>query len=179
LLYRNLNFGLDLNSRVALVGPNGAGKSTLMKLMCGNLQPTSGTINIHHHLRIARFHQHLTEQLDLKVSAVAWLCKEFDGIKAQEMRGIVGRFGLTGKSQVIPMEQLSDGQRRRVVFAWLSQKNCHLLMLVSDNFNIHLYYPWVRGRDLSFARTNRQIIWMVRLLMLWQRVLENSMVVSS
>src|SRR5690348_243554 len=27
------------------------------------------------------------------------------------------------------MEQLSDGQLRRVVFAWLSQKNCHLLML--------------------------------------------------
>src|SRR5690606_27958409 len=36
---------------------------------------------------------------------------------------------LTGKSQVIPMCQLSDGQRRRVVFAWLSQRNCHLLML--------------------------------------------------
>lgn len=128
-LYHSLNFGLDLNSRVALVGPNGAGKSTLMKLMCGDLEATEGEVTRHHHLRIARFHQHLTEQLDLSVSAIEWMCREFGNIKAQEMRKIVGRFGLTGKSQVIPMYQLSDGQKRRVVFAWLSQKNCHLLML--------------------------------------------------
>lgn len=32
-LYSNVNFGVDLDSRVALVGPNGAGKTTLVKLM--------------------------------------------------------------------------------------------------------------------------------------------------
>eukprot|EP00158_Paraphelidium_tribonemae_P009426 Partr_v1_DN28864_c3_g1_i1_m33665 putative ATP-binding cassette, sub-family F len=129
ILYKNLNFGLDLNSRVALVGPNGGGKSTLMKLMTGELQPSEGTSERHHHLRIGRFHQHLTEQLNLEVSAVEWLCEQFPVIKPQAMRGVVGRFGLTGKSQVVPMEQLSDGQRRRVVFCWMAQKNCHLLML--------------------------------------------------
>lgn len=100
-----------------------------MKLMCGSLEPSDGTIYRHHHLRIARFHQHLTEQLELSQSAVEWMCGQFPTKKFQEMRGIVGHFGLTGKSQVCPMEHLSDGQRRRVVFAWLSQKNCHLLML--------------------------------------------------
>jgi ATP-binding cassette subfamily F protein 2 len=100
-----------------------------MKLMVGQLEATSGQVYRHHHLRIARFHQHLTEQLDLSKSAVEWMCGEFGSVKPQEMRAIVGHFGLTGKSQVIPMEQLSDGQRRRVVFAWLAQKNCHLLML--------------------------------------------------
>jgi ATP-binding cassette, subfamily F, member 2 len=47
-LFNNLNFGLDLDSRVALVGPNGAGKSTLLKLMLGQLEPTSGTVSRHH-----------------------------------------------------------------------------------------------------------------------------------
>lgn len=32
-IYKNLEFGIDLDSRVALVGPNGAGKSTLLKLL--------------------------------------------------------------------------------------------------------------------------------------------------
>merc|ERR1739848_295035 len=32
-IYKNLEFGLDLDSRLALVGPNGAGKSTLLKLV--------------------------------------------------------------------------------------------------------------------------------------------------
>ena len=100
-----------------------------MKLMCGQLEPVEGTVYRHHHLRIARFHQHLTEQLDLDLSAVEWMCGQFPGIKFQDMRSIVGRFGLSGKAQTMKMAQLSDGQRRRVVFAWLSQKNCHLLML--------------------------------------------------
>ena len=36
-LYKDLNFGIDCDSRVALVGPNGAGKSTLLKLITGDL----------------------------------------------------------------------------------------------------------------------------------------------
>ena len=31
-IYENLEFGMDLDTRVALVGPNGAGKSTLLKV---------------------------------------------------------------------------------------------------------------------------------------------------
>ena len=42
-LYHNLDLGIDLQSRIALVGPNGAGKTTFVKLMTGELQPTSVT----------------------------------------------------------------------------------------------------------------------------------------
>jgi ATP-binding cassette subfamily F protein 2 len=34
-LFHDVSFGIDLDSRIALVGPNGAGKSTLMKIMAG------------------------------------------------------------------------------------------------------------------------------------------------
>ena len=37
-IYKNLEFGLDLDSRLALVGPNGAGKSTLLKLIYGDVR---------------------------------------------------------------------------------------------------------------------------------------------
>ena len=37
IIYKNLEFGLDLDSRLALVGPNGAGKSTLLKLIYGDV----------------------------------------------------------------------------------------------------------------------------------------------
>lgn len=37
LIYKNLEFGIDLDTRIALVGPNGAGKSTLLKLICGEV----------------------------------------------------------------------------------------------------------------------------------------------
>jgi elongation factor 3 len=48
----------SLNSRVAVLGPNGAGKSTLIKLLTGELEPTSGTVWKHPNLRIAYVAQH-------------------------------------------------------------------------------------------------------------------------
>jgi len=61
---QHLEFGIDCDSRVALVGPNGAGKSTLLKLMCGDLTPTRGDVKRHSHLSIGRYHQHSIDVLD-------------------------------------------------------------------------------------------------------------------
>jgi len=51
--YKNKNYvldGLDLNlenpSMIGLVGPNGAGKTTLMKILVGQLLPSSGKVSI-------------------------------------------------------------------------------------------------------------------------------------
>ncbi|XP_076349077.1 ATP-binding cassette sub-family F member 2 isoform X1 [Tachypleus tridentatus] len=129
-IYKDLEFGIDLDTRVALVGPNGAGKSTLLKLLCGELIPSDGLIRKHSHLRIARYHQHLHEQLDLDVSALEYMMHCFPEVKEKEdMRKIIGRYGLTGRQQTCPIRQLSDGQRCRVVFAWLAWQTPHLLLL--------------------------------------------------
>ncbi|XP_044505785.1 ABC transporter F family member 1-like [Mangifera indica] len=129
LIYKNLDFGVDLDSRVALVGPNGAGKSTLLKLMTGDLVPLDGMVRRHNHLRIAQYHQHLAEKLDLEFSALQYVMKEYPGNEEEKMRAAIGRFGLTGKAQVMPMKNLSDGQRSRVIFAWLAYRQPHMLLL--------------------------------------------------
>jgi len=129
-IYRKLEFGIDLDTRLALVGPNGAGKSTLLKLLYGELIPTEGMVRKNSHLRIARYHQHLHELLDLDLSPLDYMLKEFPQIKErEEMRRIIGRYGLSGKQQVAAMRQLSDGQRCRVVFAYLAQQAPHMLFL--------------------------------------------------
>lgn len=129
-IYNNLEFGMDLDTRVALVGPNGAGKSTLLKLISGDLLPTDGMIRRHSHLKIARYHQHLADQLDLDLSPLDYMLKEYPKIKdREEMRKIVGRYGLTGKQQTTPIGCLSDGQRCRVALAWLAWQNGHFLLL--------------------------------------------------
>ncbi|KAH0746784.1 hypothetical protein AABB24_018949 [Solanum stoloniferum] len=129
LIYKNLDFGVDLDSRVALVGPNGAGKSTLLKLMIGELFPTDGMVKRHNHLKIAQYHQHLTEKLDMEVSALLYMMREYPGNEEEKMRAAIGRFGLTGKAQVMAMKNLSDGQRSRVIFAWLAFRQPHMLLL--------------------------------------------------
>ncbi|KAF7823351.1 ABC transporter F family member 1-like [Senna tora] len=129
IIYKNLDFGVDLDSRVALVGPNGAGKNTLLKLMTGDLVPTDGMARRHNHLRIAQFHQHLAEKLDMDLSALLFMIKEYPGNEEERMRAAIGKFGLLGKAQVMPIKSLSDGQRSRVIFAWLAWRQPHMLLL--------------------------------------------------
>jgi ATP-binding cassette subfamily F protein 2 len=107
------------------------GKSTLLKLMAGTLSATSGTISRHSHLKIGVYSQHSADQLDLKKSAVDYLRSKFPELP-QDMptwRQNVGRFGLTGNSQLCPIEQLSDGQKARIVFAELSLHRPNMLLL--------------------------------------------------
>merc|ERR1719239_1739943 len=129
-IYKNLEFGCDLDTRLALVGPNGAGKSTLLKLIYGELIPTEGIIRRHNHLKMARYHQHMHEILEMDLSPLDYMLKCFPHIKERdEMRKVIGRYGITGKAQTAPMKQLSDGQKCRVVFAWLSWQIPHMLLL--------------------------------------------------
>ncbi|CAM6099742.1 unnamed protein product [Calypogeia fissa] len=128
-IYHNIDFGVDLDSRIALVGPNGAGKSTLLKLMTGDIVPDEGMVRRHNHLRIAQYHQHLAETLTLDVSALQYMMTEYPGLEEEKMRAAIGKFGLTGKAQIMPMGNLSDGQKSRVIFAWLAWRLPHLLLL--------------------------------------------------
>mmetsp|Transcript_4166 Transcript_4166/g.8891 ORF Transcript_4166/g.8891 Transcript_4166/m.8891 type:complete len:832 (+) Transcript_4166:147-2642(+) len=128
-LYTNVDVGIDLDSRIALVGPNGAGKTTLVKLMAGELEPTLGDIRPHGHLKLGRFTQHFVDVLDLDITPLQYFDKLYPGTPYDEQRKYLGRFGVSGKMQVQKMDELSDGQKSRVVFAKLGREVPHILLL--------------------------------------------------
>mmetsp|Transcript_58811 Transcript_58811/g.144154 ORF Transcript_58811/g.144154 Transcript_58811/m.144154 type:complete len:1107 (+) Transcript_58811:64-3384(+) len=130
-LYRNLNIGVDSDSRIALLGPNGAGKSTLVKLMRGDLHPTEGSISRRPGLRLGSFNQHSADQLDPDMSPISYIQSKFpDKFKdQQEWRTAVGRFGITGEKQVEPIWKLSEGLKSRLVFTELAMRGPHVLLL--------------------------------------------------
>lgn len=49
-LFVRTDFGIDLNSRVAIVGPNGVGKSTFLKLLTGDIEPQQGDVKKNYRL---------------------------------------------------------------------------------------------------------------------------------
>ncbi|GAB9465141.1 Elongation factor 3 [Globisporangium polare] len=65
----NISVTCALSSRIACLGPNGAGKSTLIKMLTGEVEPTSGTVWKHPSMRFAYVAQHafhhIEEHLDI------------------------------------------------------------------------------------------------------------------
>ena len=43
IIYENLNFAVDSDSKIVIIGDNGAGKSTFLKLLTGKLEPMKGS----------------------------------------------------------------------------------------------------------------------------------------
>ncbi|CAM9825414.1 unnamed protein product [Chrysoparadoxa australica] len=132
-LFTNESFGVDCDSRIALVGPNGAGKSTLLKLMCGENVACEGQVSIRAGTVIGRFHQHSAEQLEYDLTPVEYLEKKFKPkfpkYTLQDWRSKVGMFGIVGSAQMSPISCLSDGLKNRLALSELALTSPHVLLL--------------------------------------------------
>ncbi|KAJ2925818.1 hypothetical protein H1R20_g11281, partial [Candolleomyces eurysporus] len=132
-LYQKLSFGIDMDSRIAILGANGTGKSTLLHLITGAYQPCEGTISKHVQLKLAKYSQHSADQLPYDLSPIEYFqrlfSEKYPEKDIQAWRAQLGRFGLSGAHQTAPIKQLSDGLRNRVVFAQLAMEHPHILLL--------------------------------------------------
>jgi ATP-binding cassette, subfamily F, member 3 len=78
-ILRNVNFNVDMESRIAIVGANGVGKSTLLKLLVGTLGLTSGNSYRNQRLGLSMFTQHHVDQLKLHCSPLEQFMEDFPG----------------------------------------------------------------------------------------------------
>lgn len=128
-LYHDLNFGIDTQSRFAIVGGNGAGKSTLLNLVAGVLQSTRGHVYRNPKLRLAVFSQHHVDGLDLALTPLQYIAQCFPEAKDPQHRSHLASFGVTAELAAQQMYTLSGGQKSRVAFAKVTWCKPHILLL--------------------------------------------------
>lgn len=128
-IIKNITLDVDMSARIVFLGHNGAGKSTLLKSISGELLPIKGSITRHPRVRIAYFAQHSLDALPPLQSALAYFLESFEGSTEQEVRGHLASLGIVGKTALLPMKQLSGGQRCRVSLASLTFHHPHFLLL--------------------------------------------------
>eukprot|EP00884_Botryococcus_braunii_P007022 jgi/Botrbrau1/16320/Bobra.0066s0088.1 len=138
----DVTMNVEMGARIAIVGANGAGKSTLMKLMVGELQPTSGSVRQLPQAKLGVFLQHHVEDLIGKAgeggTPLSHLAALFPGRKEQELRGHLGSFQIKGHLATQPLTSLSGGQAVRVGLAATTLQAPHVLVLDEPSNHLDL-----------------------------------------
>lgn len=132
MLIRDLSTIVQRGDKVGIVGPNGTGKTTLIKLLLGDLTPSSGDITQGTRLDVAYFDQR-REQLDDDARVVDCVADGTDHVEINgESRHVISYlqdFLFTPERVRGPVRVLSGGERNRLLLAKLFAKPANLLVL--------------------------------------------------
>ena len=132
LLIEGLNFRLPPGGIVGIIGPNGAGKTTLFRMLVGQEQPDSGTIELGDTVKLGYVDQS-RQSLDDKKTVWEEISEGQDIIQVGNYevpsRAYVGRFNFKGPDQQKRIAELSGGERNRVHLAKVLRSGGNVLLL--------------------------------------------------
>ena len=129
IVLNRLSLRIDAEDRIALLGANGEGKSTLSKLLANKLTLMSGEYFATNKLRIGYFAQHQLEELSEKDSAYRHIMNLQTGMTEIELRNRLGAAGFKNDIVDLPVENLSGGQKARLLLLISTINAPHILIL--------------------------------------------------
>lgn len=168
----HISFQVSRGEIVGYIGPNGAGKSTTIKMMCGILTPTSGSIEVcgHspqqdrkqvvQHLGVV-FGQRSQLQWDLRLGESFELLKRIYCVEDSAFRATLDRMDrILGICAFIdqPVRQLSLGQRMRGDLAAAMLRSPQLLFLDEPTIGLdvevkHAVRDFIKEINAEFETT--------------------------
>ena len=126
---RGLSLSLDMEDRIALLGANGNGKSTFAKLIAGRLAPIAGDMRRSGKLRVGYFAQHQEAELIAAETPVDHMARALPQALPPQVRAQLARFGLDADRADTPTQNLSGGERARLLLALATRDAPQLLIL--------------------------------------------------
>lgn len=156
IVFSNADIVIERGEKIALVGRNGEGKTTFMKLLCKDIDPTSGNIELGHNVNLGYYAQNQEELLDLNDTVYETLDKIAVGDIRTKLRDILGAFLFRGDDVNKRVSVLSGGEKSRLAMAKLILNPYNLLAL--DEPTNHMD---IRSKDIlkqSLSKYNGTLV---------------------
>ena len=133
VLFRDVDIQLGAGDCLGLLGANGSGKTTLIRVLTGELEPDTGTINLSEPKpRVVVFSQH-RKDFDPSMYLEEALCSVGDVVRFQGMAMHITawsrRFLFRDEQLVQPVGSLSGGELARVHIARIMLEPADVLVL--------------------------------------------------
>ena len=132
VLMENLEFNLPAGGIVGIIGANGAGKTTLFRMITGQEEPTSGTIQLGQTVELGYVDQS-RDSLDPEKTVYEEISGGYENLEMGgrkiNSRAYVSKFNFRGPDQEKKVGVLSGGERNRVHLAKLLRTGSNVLLL--------------------------------------------------
>jgi ATP-binding cassette subfamily F protein 3 len=133
---QDVDMRIERGDKIALVGLNGLGKTTLLRVLAGQLAPSTGRRVIGHKVTPGYQSQEFTETMDHRLSVLDTVRNISAGASDSDVRTLLGGFGFSGDDVKKKVIVLSGGEKVRLAFARMLINPPNFLLL--DEPTTHL-----------------------------------------
>ena len=128
-LIEGLSFAIKKEDRIAVIGKNGRGKSTLLKLLAGELNPSTGEVVVSPNTVSSFFAQTNTNRLSLSNTIETEVYNANQKLSRTAVRAICGCMMFEGDDALKKISVLSGGERSRVLLGKILATPTNVLLL--------------------------------------------------
>jgi ATPase subunit of ABC transporter with duplicated ATPase domains len=133
-VFENVGFDVSRGERLLVMGLNGAGKTSLLRILAGVSEPDTGETRFGAGVSLgyyAQEHEGIRDGLDV-LSHVRTESRAPD----QDLRALLGMFGLTGEVAFQDAGTLSGGEKTKLALAQLVAGRRNLILLDEPTNNL-------------------------------------------
>jgi ATPase subunit of ABC transporter with duplicated ATPase domains len=156
-MFENVSFVMNRGEKVALFGRNDLAKTMLLKVLAGEIEPTSGTFKWGNTVIQSYFpadHDYLFSQNTTNL--IEWLRPYSKEPADSYIRGFLGRMLFSGDQPLKQVKHLSGGEKMRCMYAKLMLSNANAIMI--DAPTNHLDLEAIQAVNRGFEDYNGAVI---------------------